>query len=55
MLASLAALMPRPPIHKMDTFVVVISPNEIPSGLVNAITNILGKPIYLHIVCWNGG
>jgi len=37
----------------MDTFVVRVSPNEVSSCLVNAITNALGDPINLCNALFN--
>jgi len=38
------------PTYQMNAFVVGIPLNEITCGLTNAITNIMRKPINLHVV-----
>jgi len=61
----LAARIPKPPnffglviffpTHKMNAFIVGVSPNEVLSNLINVITKTLREPIYLHVVSRYGG
>jgi len=43
------------PTNQVNTFVVIISPNEITGGLIDVITYVLREPSNLHIVRWDGG